>query len=125
MARTPLLLPILHEAGVVDSGGQGLYLLLRGLLLELADAAAPALSQVHLAPPPIELLPGHGADAYGYETMFLLTADATPLDVPELRRELDAIGESVMVAGDERAGGSTSTTRIPIGSSRWGSRAER
>jgi len=103
VARTPLLLPILHEAGVVDSGGQGLYLLLRGLLLELADAAAPTLAQVNLAPPPIELLPGHGADAYGFETMFLLTARETPLDVPELRRELDAIGESVMVAGDERA----------------------
>jgi DAK2 domain fusion protein YloV len=103
VARTPLLLPILHEAGVVDSGGQGLYLLLRGLLLELADAVAPSLSQVHHAPPPIELLPGHGADAYGYETMFLLTAGERPLDVPELRRELDAIGESVMVAGDERA----------------------
>ena len=102
VARTPSLLPILAEAGVVDSGGQGLYLLLRGLLLELADAA-PGLAQVHLTPPAIELLPGHGADAFGYETMFLLTGGAAPLDVPELRRELDAIGESVMVAGDERA----------------------
>ncbi len=103
VARTPTLLPILQEAGVVDSGGQGLYLLLRGLLLELADAPAPGLTEVHFTPPPIELMPGHGADAYGYETMFLLTAGDAPLDVSELRRELDAIGESVMVAGDERA----------------------
>jgi DAK2 domain fusion protein YloV len=103
VARTPLLLPVLHEAGVVDSGGQGLYLLLRGLLLELADATGPELTQVHFAPPPMEWLPGHGADAYGYETMFLLTAGDAPLDVPALSRELDAIGESVMVAGDERA----------------------
>jgi DAK2 domain fusion protein YloV len=103
VARTPSLLPILREAGVVDSGGQGLYLLLRGLLLELAEGTVVEVVQAHLAPPPIELLPDHGADAYGYETMFLLTANAKPLDVTGLRGELDAIGESVMVAGDERA----------------------
>jgi DAK2 domain fusion protein YloV len=101
VARTPSLLPILREAGVVDSGGQGLYLLLRGLLLELTDAVPTGVRV--LAPPPIDLLPGHEAEAFGYETMFLLTADATPLDVAALRRELDEVGESVMVAGDERA----------------------
>ncbi|HEY4633383.1 MAG TPA: DAK2 domain-containing protein, partial [Candidatus Limnocylindrales bacterium] len=33
VARTPSLLPILREAGVVDAGGQGLYRLLQGALL--------------------------------------------------------------------------------------------
>jgi uncharacterized protein len=103
VARTPSLLPVLREAGVVDSGGQGLYLLLRGMLLELTDGTRPAPGREHAVPASIELLPGHGADGYGYETMFLLTAGAGPLDVAGLRRELDAIGESVMVAGDQRA----------------------
>ena len=36
VARTPSLLAILREAGVVDSGGQGLYRLLQGALLHVA-----------------------------------------------------------------------------------------
>jgi uncharacterized protein len=35
VANTPNLLPILREAGVVDSGGQGLYILLEGALMYL------------------------------------------------------------------------------------------
>src|SRR5690349_4355707 len=45
VAKTPSLLPILREAGVVDSGGQGLFRLFQGALLHLrghAPAKAPA-----------------------------------------------------------------------------------
>src|SRR5438270_11431361 len=43
VARTPELLPVLKEAGVVDSGAQGLYVLLDGMLhgLRGEDLAAP------------------------------------------------------------------------------------
>ena len=40
VARTPTLLAILREAGVVDLGGQGLYRLFQGALLHLAGAVA-------------------------------------------------------------------------------------
>ena len=39
VARTPTLLAILREAGVVDSGGQGLYRLFQGALLHLVGKA--------------------------------------------------------------------------------------
>src|SRR5512132_3744112 len=39
VARTPSLLAILREAGVVDSGGQGLYRLFQGALLHLVGRA--------------------------------------------------------------------------------------
>jgi len=45
VARTPTLLAILREAGVVDSGGQGLYRLFQGALEHLLEGgrrAAPA-----------------------------------------------------------------------------------
>src|SRR6185295_15344767 len=35
VAKTPSLLPILREAGVVDSGGQGLFRLFEGALLSV------------------------------------------------------------------------------------------
>ncbi len=105
VARTPLLLPALREAGVVDSGGHGLFLLLRGLLMDLAvDADAPA--QIMPQPDLAALLSlaehdGHGS-GYGYETMFVLRANGTPLDPAAIRMQLEEIGESVMVAGDQR-----------------------
>src|SRR4029078_3779002 len=40
VARTPSLLAILREAGVVDSGGQGIYRLFQGALLHLVGPAA-------------------------------------------------------------------------------------
>src|SRR5260221_2541420 len=43
VARTPSLLAILREAGVVDSGGQGLYRLIQGALLDLAGPS-PAVA---------------------------------------------------------------------------------
>ena len=42
VARTPTLLAILREAGVVDSGGQGLYRLFQGALLHLAEGGRRA-----------------------------------------------------------------------------------
>ena len=122
VARTPSLLPILREAGVVDSGGQGLFRMLEGARAFLtgdAGAVAPrpvavgavaghAAQPVHAAAGPIQ----HGAPAgaglhdegFGFETMFL--AQALPgraLDVDGIRRHYESIGESVLVAGDARA----------------------
>ena len=76
VARTPSLLAILREAGVVDSGGQGLYRLFQGALLHLTGktpvgrrsrtARRPARSRSTLV--------AHADEGFGYETMFLLRA---------------------------------------------------
>ncbi|HUG30860.1 MAG TPA: DAK2 domain-containing protein [Candidatus Limnocylindria bacterium] len=121
VARTPSLLPILREAGVVDSGGQGLFRMFEGVYAYLSgDASAPAprlpgaaavaaaghagghvtSAPQHGAPPGA----GHRDEGFGYETMFL--AQASPgakLDVDGIRTYLESIGESVLVAGDPRA----------------------
>ena len=114
VAKTPSLLPILRDAGVVDAGGQGLFRLLQGCQLyfeerlpghvqreaerrraELAASVSPAGAAVAETPVPDE--------EFGYETMFLLRARIDPIDVEALRAELERIGESVLVAGDARA----------------------
>jgi DAK2 domain fusion protein YloV len=132
VAKTPSLLPILKEAGVVDSGGQGLFRLLQGAHAYLTGGAAAAAL---VAPatkgraaragagrsggaavaatvpatggPPAagsSVLVAHADDGYGYETMFL--AQARPgerLDPDAIRAHLESVGESVLVAGDARA----------------------
>ena len=107
VARTPSLLAILREAGVVDSGGQGLYRLFQGALLHLVGrapaGAARDRSHAGAGAMPSALV-AHADEGFGYETMFLLQPNgAGALDVDAIRDHLESIGESVLVAGDSRA----------------------
>jgi DAK2 domain fusion protein YloV len=99
VARTPDLLPVLREAGVVDAGGKGLCLLLDALL-EVVDGrpipepevvATPAVVEAHL----------RGDDVAGlrYEVMFLLEAPDGTID--GFRQAWAAIGDSIVVVGGE------------------------
>jgi hypothetical protein len=105
VARTPTLLAILREAGVVDSGGQGVYRLFQGALLHLIGQApaAAAKAPARVGPAPSTLV-AHADEGFGYETMYLLqAAPGRPLDVDRIRGYLESIGESVLVAGDAHA----------------------
>jgi hypothetical protein len=96
VARTPSLLSVLHEAGVVDAGGQGLYVLLEGILHylrgeeigEIIPGYRPSLAVREVAEP-----------FYGYCTEFLLKGEN--LDIDEIKSRLSQLGESVLVVGDE------------------------
>jgi DAK2 domain fusion protein YloV len=104
VARTPSLLPILREAGVVDSGGQGLYRLFQGALLYMVGRPASGVAQAARATPKPSVLVAHADEGFGYETMYLLHArPGEALDVDGLRSHLESIGDSVLVAGDAKA----------------------
>jgi DAK2 domain fusion protein YloV len=105
VARTPSLLAILREAGVVDSGGQGLYRLFQGALLHLTGKTPVGAARGRtVAGPKPSTLVAHADEGFGYETMFLLRARGhRSLDVDAIRDHLESIGESVLVAGDGRA----------------------
>lgn len=105
VARTPSLLAILREAGVVDSGGQGLYRLFQGALLHLTGTTPVGVAKERAgAGAKPSTLVAHADEGFGYETMFLLRASGhRPLDVDAIRDHLESIGESVLVAGDARA----------------------
>ena len=113
VAKTPSLLPVLREAHVVDSGGQGLFRLFQGALaaargrpLEPGEAvrhpaSVPPHAAVHAPQPGPEPAPGAEEGEFGYETVYLLRARAgIPLDVPAIQAHLESIGDSVLVAGD-------------------------
>ncbi|HEV7604318.1 MAG TPA: DAK2 domain-containing protein, partial [Candidatus Limnocylindrales bacterium] len=107
VAKTPSLLAILREAGVVDAGGQGLYRLFQGALLEMVGrspaGAVGAQARTGAAIKPSTLV-AHADEGFGYETMFLLRPNGSAsLDVDAIRDHLESIGESVLVAGDGRA----------------------
>ncbi|MEA2676847.1 MAG: fatty acid kinase, partial [Chloroflexota bacterium] len=101
--RTPDLLPVLKEAGVVDAGGRGIELLLRGALASIQGDHLPHAMNLtnDIALPTWDALEAEG---YGYETVFvILPAEGTRLDIGAIRTRLDRMAESVLVAGDDRA----------------------
>ncbi len=105
--KTPSLLPVLREAGVVDSGGAGLLRLFEGALAYLrGDVTAPAPAPVR-APPIPSPMPAefvHVETGHGYETVYLIHPFAGQLlDLDRIRAYLVRTGESVNVAGDPKA----------------------
>lgn len=99
VARTPSLLPVLREAGVVDAGGLGLYVIFEGFLRYLRGEVREA----HETPQPIPIeFPrvAIGERAYGYCTELMI--EGQNLSIDGIRDRLESIGESVLVVGDEK-----------------------
>jgi len=112
--KTPTLLAVLREAGVVDSGGAGLQLILEGIANvpsvapsrgtvdaeRRSTASAPSAPATETAAARVASTPAAPTE-FGYETVFILSSPTTPLDLAAIRAHLETIGESVLVAGDE------------------------
>jgi len=91
--RTPMLLDTLREAGVVDAGGLGLYVIFEGFQKYLKGEKIEAGAA---APEPTNAAGAHGDEiAYGYCTEFVI--EGSNLDLVPIRKHLESIGESVMV----------------------------
>jgi DAK2 domain fusion protein YloV len=93
--RGPDLLPVLREAGVVDAGGYGLTVLLAGMVGALRGSEPLPLE--HQAPARVTH-PQHASTTFRYCTNFAVTG--TALDQRHFVRELEEIGDSVLVVGD-------------------------
>jgi DAK2 domain fusion protein YloV len=108
VARTPGLLKVLKDAGVVDAGGQGVYTILEGALrflrgeMEMMRRRKPQIivSEVHSAPAMSQTSPVVEVP-YGYCTEFLLKGEK--LEPEAIRKRLEKKGESLIVVGDESA----------------------
>jgi DAK2 domain fusion protein YloV len=100
VTRTPTLLPVLAEAGVVDAGGQGLLIILEGMLRyargEQVDVDAELETAVHLQS---SFMEGH--EGYGYDIQFLIHGEG--LKVDEIRAAIASMGDCALVVGDSRA----------------------
>jgi DAK2 domain fusion protein YloV len=103
--KTPSLLPVLREAGVVDSGGAGLLRLFEGALAFVrGEVAAPAPVRAPRVPSPVPAEYAHVETGHGYETVYLIHPfPGQLLDLDRIRSYLVRSGESVNVAGDPKA----------------------
>lgn len=103
VARTPDLLPVLKQAGVVDSGGQGYLVILEGMLRylhgepvaeEVMAVAAPTAVEVGEA----EVDAGDVALGCIYDVQCLVEGE--DLDVERMRADIGAMGRSALIVGD-------------------------
>ncbi len=108
LSRTPEMLPVLKEAGVVDSGGQGLMAVLRGCL----DGLMGKESSLNLQPdaPAKTVLAAADRSAigtadirFGYCTELMINTahPFTQDEENELKAYLEEIGDSLVVVADE------------------------
>lgn len=103
LERTPELLPVLKNAGVVDAGGKGLICIFEGMyhalktgeLLELKQAAESDQKDE------AEVRPAFKAEEinFGYCTEFFIKGKEVKLE--KYRDEVSALGDSLVVVGDE------------------------
>jgi len=105
LARTPELLPVLKEAGVVDAGAAG-YVLLLDVLLHVVDGRPVPAPDPVKAPAAVRAAPAGGVEPEGatvsglrYEVMYFLEApDET---IPAFKNVWAGIGDSIVVVGGD------------------------
>ncbi len=102
LAKTPEMLPVLKEAGVVDSGGQGLMVVLEGAY----DALMGKEIDLNFAKPEttkqnVETVNDEDIK-FGYCTEFIINLEhaLSGSQVEELRRFLTEIGDSIVLVPD-------------------------
>jgi DAK2 domain fusion protein YloV len=97
LANTPNLLEKLRQAGVVDSGGQGIVLVLQGFLAT-ATGERPETDAITAATP-VVVAGQDELDAFGYCTNFMIAGQDIPFE--QVRAELAAMGQSAVIVGDD------------------------
>lgn len=105
LKRTPEMLPVLKEAGVVDSGGQGLVEFLRGAV-EVMLGKEIEIEKTPVPDKPVSYRPAEEVNEdikYGYCTEFIVMVQEPWDDDREqdFKSYLSGIGDCVVVVGDE------------------------
>ena len=110
LEQTPEMLPVLKQAGVVDSGGQGLVLVLKGAydayLGKEIDLTLSETSAAHTSVKPTGMNAEAQANAdikFGYCTEFIIMLNKVFNIKAELdfKAYLESIGDSIVVVADE------------------------
>ena len=109
LKRTPELLPILKEVGVVDSGGQGLVCVYQGFVAALKGEKIEGLEAVETNVVDMQFEDDHDMDfmspediVYGFCTEFTVRLDKEKKDFNEdkFREDMSKFGDSLLVISD-------------------------
>ncbi|MGE5397801.1 MAG: DAK2 domain-containing protein [Chitinophagales bacterium] len=97
LEKTPTMLPILKEAGVVDAGGQGFLFILQGMIEALTGTSFyPSTSPAQRIQ---EAVISSGTIECAYCTEVLVKGIG--LKIEQMRKTLEVLGDSLLVVGEE------------------------
>ncbi|WP_079525119.1 DAK2 domain-containing protein [Solibacillus isronensis] len=107
--RTPDLLPVLKEVGVVDSGGQGLLFVYEGFLASMKGEPLPEKNEsslddlINAEHHRVQDFMDTSDIEFGYctEIMVRFEEDKSPFDEEQFRQELNPMGDSLLVISDD------------------------
>lgn len=103
LEKTPEMLPVLKQAGVVDAGGKGLLYILLGAYYALSGEKTIAMDVEERHKEPEIRHAGEHLDTddikFAYCTEFIINTDYK--DVESFREELSTFGDSLMAVGGE------------------------
>lgn len=105
LAQTPEMLPVLKEAGVVDSGGQGLIEVLHGAF-DAFQGKEVDYTAIEASAGTKMVKPSQQAEAdikFGYCTEFIIMTEKqfTDKDENDFKAYLESIGDSIVCVADE------------------------
>ncbi len=100
--RTPDLLPVLKEAGVIDSGGAGFNVIIDGLILALEGEILED-SKFNTVPSVAQEIGTYDGDAdFGYCTEFIVQLkDGDKFNKDKFTKRISRFGDSLVVVADE------------------------
>jgi hypothetical protein len=102
LAYTPEQLPVLKQAGVVDSGGTGLLLMFDALCFHVAGDPLPIAPDAESITVHVQENVAHSGDDIAdlrYEVMYLLDADDQK--IPAFRDVWSGLGDSIVIVGGD------------------------
>ena len=108
LQKTPELLPVLKEAGVVDSGGAGLVCFVEGMVAHLSGKTVEDTPELFDTVAPSAVTGSFGPDSvleYGYCTEFILQlmnakTQIAAFDLKEFLEPLEALGDSIVAVAN-------------------------
>jgi len=103
LQKTPEMLPVLKEAGVVDAGGQGLICIVEGALKALMNEELGGEMEIHLSSGDKFVDDSYMKPediTFGYCTEFIIK-NASAVDDVELREYFNTLGDCVLVIKDD------------------------
>ena len=102
--RTPDMLAVLKEAGVVDAGGMGLVYIYKGMYNGLTgkETVAEQQSSIDFEKPIEDDIHSEADITFGYCTEFIIIGENEDSDRERLKEEYNKMGDSIIVVGDEQ-----------------------
>ena len=104
LAETTNMNPVLKKAGVVDAGGMGFLVIVKGMLAALRGEPMPEANETEAQENAID----YGAIAaeeitFTFDTVFIIRKNEPDVDLGPLRKYLNSIGDSLVIGEDDEA----------------------